>query len=193
MYRITELIKKNKWEFESHIGFNRSWWSYYAQYRKVVEDLTHSINSGINPIDTVSLPLLFSIRHSFELGLKANILDFEKINTEVLKIKLKEHSLELLCNKFTDHLKIYKTKYSMSKEIENQMIDYLKKFLPLKDKLHQLDRGSFNFRYPVDTSGNFNFNMTDKVNLAEIINAFNEIQPFLVFTHDVLLDQQENK
>jgi len=183
-------MEKNEWEFESQLGQNRSWFIYYAQYKRVVTDLTDSVQNRQIPIDTISLPLLFSIRHCIELGLKANILEFEKANKEIEKIKLREkysHSLEVLYNKFTEHLRVYQAKYPLSHEIEKQLTSYLDKLMPLKNKLHNLDKGSFNFRYPVNGEGEYNFVWNKKENLKEIISAFNEIHPLLVCTVDVLL------
>lgn len=189
-------MKRNEWAFESHIGFNRSWWSYYVQYRKVVRDIAESIQNGTNSIDGISLPLLFSIRHCVELGLKANILEFEKLNNKILKLKLNgkgSHSLEMLYNRFIDHLKAYKNKYPLSIELEDQLKEYLSKFETLKDRLHKLDQNSFNFRYPVDTNGKYNFTWTIKENLMDIIKAFNYIDPLLISTCDVLLPKLSNQ
>lgn len=183
-------MKTTDWMFESHLGLNRSWFHYYVQYRKVVRDLVDSIQMGVNPTDTIALPLLFLIRHCLELGLKANILEFEKVNPEIQKIKFSgraAHSLEVLHAKFIEHLKAYQNKYSLSSEIESQMNSYLKKLVLFKTNLHELDNGSFNFRYPVDTTGKFNFKRTEKKNIKEIVKAFNEVDPFLVSTVDVLL------
>ena len=110
----------------------------------------------------------------------------------VEKIKLSgsnSHSLEFLYNRFTQHLETVKNKYKISTEIRNQIDDYLQDFALLKDKLHKLDKGSFSFRYPVDTNGDYNFTWDTRENLSEIIDLYYKIQPFLVFTETVLYEE----
>ena len=179
---------KQKWRFESYLGYNRSWWHYYRQYKEVINETVLNIIQGA-PIDTVSLPLMFSIIHSLELGLKANILELETINPNVAKIKLsgtKYHSIELLYDKFIEHLNTVSKNYAISKEIKDEISEYKKQISVLKEKVHELDKGSYSFRYPVDTEGNYNFTWNTRVNLADIINLYYSIQPFLEFTYDVL-------
>ena len=188
--RQNPIDSKKKWKFDSYIGRNTSWWHYYSQYKEVIDEIVANIEKN-TPIDTVSLPLLFLIRHSLELGLKANILKLEPVNN-VEKIKLSgsnSHSLEFLYNRFTQHLETVKNKYKISTEIRNQIDDYLQDFALLKDKLHKLDKGSFSFRYPVDTNGDYNFTWDTRENLSEIIDLYYKIQPFLVFTETVLYEE----
>jgi len=189
--RQNPIDSKKKWKFDSYIGRNTSWWHYYSQYKEVIDEMVTNIENN-TPIDTVSLPLMFLIRHSLELGLKANILKLEPVNNGVEKIKLSgsnSHSLEFLFDRFTLHLETVKKNYEISSEIRSQMDIYLNDFSALKDKLHKLDKGSFNFRYPVDTKGDYNFTWDTRENLSEIINLYYSIQPFLVFTDAVLYEE----
>ena len=55
-------------------------------------------------------------------------------------------------------------------------------------KLHILDKWSYNFRYPVNTKGKYNFAFNTKINLSGIISLYYEIQPFKLYTQDVLND-----
>jgi len=180
-----------KWRFDSYIGYNRSWWSYYTQYKNVIDELVNKIEQG-TPIDTVSLPLLFLIRHSLEIALKANILKLEKVNHDIEKIKLKGtkyHSIENLFNKFKEHLTKIKIGFNLDKNIIAQIDDYLEKCSPMVTKFKKLDQGSFNFRYPVDTNGNYNFTWDTRENISDIIDLYYSIQPFLIFTENVLQDE----
>lgn len=192
MFKRSEPINpKRRWMFNSKIGQNRSWWNYYGQYKNVIDDIVNGIEDKTQ-IDTVSLPLLFLIRHSLEVGLKANILKLEKVNDTVSKIKLngtKYHSIKMLYNKFVEHLNTVKKNFKLTPSVVKEIDDYLSKFEPLKDKFHKLDEGSFNFRYPVDTEGNYNFNWDEEENLADIIDMFYSIQPFLAFTDAVLYEE----
>jgi len=189
--RTKPIDEKHRDKFDSYLGYNTSWWHYYNEYKIVIGDIVTSVESKENPIDTVALPLLFLIRHTIELGLKANIIQFQKINKRIEKIKLGgkgAHSIEFLYDKFMVHLnRIIKTN-NIDKDILDQIREYKSKFNPLKTKLHNLDKGSFNFRYPVDIHGNRNFTWDTRENLFEIINLYYEIQPFILYTEDVLED-----
>ncbi len=68
------------------------------------------------------------------------------------------------------------------------MDEYLNETEKLKNILHQLDKGSYNFRYPVDTDGNYNFEWDEQVNIADIVDAFYKLQPFMIFTDQVLYE-----
>jgi F0F1-type ATP synthase gamma subunit len=192
MFKRSEPINpKRRWKFNSRIGQNRSWGNYYSQYKNVIDDIVNGIEDK-TPIDTVSLPLLFLIRHSLEVGLKDNILKLEAVNDKVAKIELrgtKYHSIEVLYNKFVQHLNTIKKNFRLTPSVVKEIDDYLNKFEPLKEKFHKLDNGSFNFRYPVDTEGNYNFNWNEEENLADIIDMYYSIQPFLAFTGAVLYEE----
>lgn len=189
--RQEPVDKKKRYKFESYIGWNQNWWNYYIQYKEGVDKIVGLIESGI-PIDTISLPLLFLTRHSLELGLKANILKLESVNSKIGKITLRGsryHSLELLYNKFEEHITVILKKNKVSQTTRDEIASYLKEFEPLKDILHNLDQGSYNFRYPVNTSGVPNFDWNDKVQIADIIDMYYKIQPFLMYTENVLTEE----
>nr|WP_299201329.1 hypothetical protein [uncultured Brumimicrobium sp.] len=188
--RQKPIEKKKRYKFESYIGWNQNCWRYYVQYKEAVDKLVGLVESG-TPIDTVSLPLLFLTRHSLELGLKANILRFEGVNADVEKIKLsgsKAHSVEYLFEQFKKHLKVF-LKKKVSQETRNKIAEYQKEFESLKKILHDLDKGSFNFRYPFNTSKVSNFEWNDKIQVADIIDMYYKIQPFLLFTENVLIKE----
>ena len=193
MHKSNRTINnKNRRALDSYLGYHRSWWNYYHNYKNIVDDIVISITERDIPIDTVSLPLMFLIRHSLELGLKANILSFQKLNMEVMEIDLrgaKSHGLEYLSTILIDHLNCIKNKYKINLETLAQMDNYLAKFIPLIEKLHKLDKASFSFRYPVDTKGNSNITWDVRENISDIINLFEEIQPFLLYTEAVLIDE----
>lgn len=185
-------IIKNKLKWEAHIGQNRNWWQYYNDYKKVVDYLIESIDKDNFLIDEVALPLLFMIRHSLELGLKANILAFEKVNVDVERISLKSkkgHSLEALYRKFIEHIEAVRSKV-VENEVIKQIDRHILKFDILIKKLHTLDKGSVCIRYPVDTDGKNNFDMSVMENIADIIEMYNDIQLFLSFSVEVLIPEE---
>lgn len=187
--RNKPIDPKMKYKFDSYIGHNKSWWNYYTQYSNVIDVLVNQIEKD-TPIDTVSLPLLFLMRHCLEIALKANILKLEEVNSTIEKIKLnsKSHSLEFLLKKFVEHLGIVKNNFQLNKITIEGIDDYLKKVETLTSQLHKLDKGSFNFRYPVNTEGKYNFTWDIRVNISEIIDMYYLTQDFLVFIENVLDD-----
>lgn len=183
-----EFPNNQRWRFEAHVGFDRNWFSYYLQYKNVAFDLIDGITKGKTPIDTVSLPLLFCIRHCLELGLKANILKLEKVNSGIKFIDLRGHSLEFFYKRFVEHINEVLKRIPQNSTIHKDIAHYLSKLEPLKTKLHQLDQGSYSFRYPVDPNHKPNFEWSDKIFIDEIVELFYEIQPFLLFTDLVLAE-----
>ncbi len=179
---------KNKHRFTSYIGLNQSWWDYYTQYKITVDKIVSLIESG-TPVDTVSLPLLFLTRHSIELGLKANIFVFQKINSIIPKIKLngaKSHSIEFLHSKFEEHINAILKEKKVTQKTRDEILSYLEKVEQLKDVIHRLDEVSFNFRYPVDTKEVPNFERKEVVQIDEIIEVYYKIHSFILFTENVL-------
>jgi hypothetical protein len=105
-YRNNPIEEKHKAKFDSYLGYNYSWWHYYGEYKNAIDDIVTSIESGERNIDEISLPLLFMIRHSIELGLKANILKLQQKTKRIDKISFKRwqsHSIEFLYNRFLEH------------------------------------------------------------------------------------------
>ena len=186
---LTEIKMDKKYKFDSHIGWNQSWWHYYIDYREATNILIEEINKN-TPVNTVALPLLFMIRHSIELGLKANILELEKFSKAKPKLKLdgKSHNLTKLYDYFTSHLQEVCREYKIKKEILDQIDVYKSHMTNIVDRLEKIDKGSFNFRYPVDREGNSNFDYNDRINIADYIELLKVIDPFITITTDILAE-----
>jgi hypothetical protein len=58
--------------------------------------------------------------------------------------------------------------------------------LQIVDRLDKIDKGSFNFRYPVDRDRNPNFAFTDRINIADYIELLKVIDPFITITTGIL-------
>jgi len=190
MFTKNTINKTKKAKFTAYIGLDRNWWHYYSNYKSAIDFLVEGIENNLS-VNTVSSPLLFLIRHSLELGFKANILKLEMVSTARPKLKLKgpnSHSLESLYDIFKAHLVEIQKNHEIEISIKGVIEDYLKTTEQLKNILHELDKGSYNFRYPVDTENNFNFERNAQINIADIVEAFYELQPFLIFTDQVLYE-----
>lgn len=179
---ILETLKRG--QFESHIGRNKTWWIHYNHYRNSAFLLANSVNNG-TPIDIISLPLLFLLRHSIELGLKANICEFEELKSNNKKIKI-THNLESLFKTFKIELDNIITENTISKDILDQIESYNRSLENLINQIHFLDKGSYSFRYPVDKDGNNCFEWTDRIDIREFLDLLNQVNDFVLFTTGVL-------
>ena len=191
MLRNSHIATEYRQNFYARIGRNETWFGYYLNYRYLVDNIVSQIEKGITPIDIVSTPLMFLIRHSLELGLKANILELEMINNSVEKIKLggkNSHSIQMLFDKFKTHMTIIITSFEIPTSIKKEIEKYLEKFKLLTAKFTQIDNGSFNFRYPIDTKGNYNFEWEYEEDIAKILDIYYDIIDLLNYTVDVLTD-----
>lgn len=140
--------------------------------------------------------MLFLLRHSLELGLKANILYFETRNNDIEKIRFNgkySHSIEFLYDKFTEHIDFIVIKLSFNKDILEQLEIYKSKLLHVKNKLHSLDSNSICFRYPIDKKGKNNFDWNTREDLLEIVNLYYDIQPFILYTSNVFDELSNTK
>lgn len=190
MFTKNSIDPKARIKFTAYIGQDQTWWSYYVHYKSAIDVLVKSIEDG-TPVNTVSLPLLFLVRHCLEIGFKANILKLETVSDAQLKMVDKyanTHSLSTLYGIFQTHLKAIQK--SIITDIKtNQTIDvYLVEIERLKDIFHNLDYGSYHFRYPVNNQGKQNFDWNEQINIADIIELFYRLQPFILFTDSVLAE-----
>ena len=190
MFAKTSIDTTKKFKFTAYIGLDRNWWQYYSHYKSAIDHLIEGVEGNL-PVNTVSSPLLFLIRHCLELGFKANILKLETVSNARPKLTFKDgnsHSLEHLYGIFKDHLFEIQKNHDIEQSIKEAMNEFLNQTESLKNILHQLDKASYNFRYPVDTDGNYNFEWDEQVNIADIVDAFYKLQPFIVFTDQVLYE-----
>ncbi len=204
MFRDKPIEKKNQGKFDLDIK-NASWGNYYFQYKCIIDHIVKGVEGKELQIGVVYLPLMFSIRHCLELGLKDNILELEKVNPTLVWGKIMNtHSLVELHNKFSKHLEEILKNHKISPEIREGIESYQKDLKQIIDALHVLDKGSYNFRYPVNKEGEANFKRlplkkilkkhrgliySDHINISNIINCFYKIDKFLDHTIDVLWDQ----
>jgi hypothetical protein len=79
MFGKNSIDPKKKPQFTAYIGLDRNWWHYYHHYKSAIDFLVEGIEENL-PVNTVSSPLLFLIRHCLEIGFKANILKLETVS-----------------------------------------------------------------------------------------------------------------
>lgn len=178
----------NRMKFDSYIGMNTTWWIYYNQYRNATIILINAVNEVV-PIDRISIPIFFQIRHSLELGLKANIIELEKINKGIQKIEFdgKTHNISGLNIKLKEHFSALELdKFSI--ELKLEFDNFQSNLDQLVDKFDFLDKQSYTFRYPVDKKGNPSFKWETRQNLIDFIDMYRKVDTFLFFTLSVLDD-----
>ena len=183
-----KIPEDSKWLFQSHVGFDQTWGSYFAQYNAAVDNLVEAVQTGAVKIDQVSLPMIFLIRHVLELGLKNNVAQLEKINGKEGKLR-PTHNLEALITAFNLELSKILDNNSISETTLSEITKYRSKLAELGDTIHNLDRGSDAFRYPVDKNNAIDFDWNKTIAVDDILHLFFELRSFFAFTIAVLADE----
>lgn len=175
-----------KWDLTFHLGECRNLHHIRTQYDMATEFLIEGILIDNYKAELLYLPLLFLMRHSLELALKANIFEIQKFSS-IIKSKNynHEHSLMTLYNCYTDYLsKIDLT--TLSDDIKKQFHLFQEKFKELNDTIHNLDTHSRSFRFPVDKDGKAYVLDIGKIKLIDILKLYYFTDPFITFTNAVL-------
>ena len=180
----------DNWNYEIHLGRETEWSRYFGEYAWVV-DLVFK-NAQAREVTVISRPQLFLIRHTLELGYKANIIELEKVSglTTSLKFHSKQaHSLKSLHTDFERHFLEIATKFDLPKQILAEYKELDKKATALKDLLHKFDQGSYAFRYPVATDGMTpHFDKNSTLNMSEVRKMYDSALVVLKYTTDVIAE-----
>lgn len=140
------------------------------------------IGSCRSPIDDFrAYPVVFLYRHALELYMKAVILTAEPM----LKIKdigginrediLQTHSLETLKQKLYKVFDVYEWDWDLGSTHFRTQEDFHK----IIAELHEVDKGSHAFRYPLDRKGNASLTPCFEFNLFEFCRMLDELFPAL--------------
>ena len=96
-----ENTKVLKDRLTANLKMAMSHMSFLGQYERAVNIIIDQIISSGNRIDRVAYPLLYVIRHSLELGYKANLECLTKYSKKPLSKRiLKHHNLATLHQEF---------------------------------------------------------------------------------------------
>lgn len=135
-----------------------------------------------SPIDDFrAYPVVFLYRHALELYMKAVILaaapmlkikNIGEINRENL---LKTHSLFTLNQKLEQIFDVYEWDWDLGTPHFSKQEDFRKIIL----ELHEVDKGSYVFRYPLNTKGNAALTPYFEFNLFEFCKILDELYPIL--------------
>lgn len=168
----------------AHLGTFPSHMSYLGQYENAVDILFNHFVETNNNIDLVVNPFLYMIRHSIELGLKANVNYLEKYSGRVTSNRIKHsHNLANLSTEFEKHFRLLNNKHNFESIIQKQFKEMYDK---LKQLIIQLGDDDSSFRYAQDTKGNIIFPGNEKRNIIDMKALYDESIKLLAYTADVV-------
>ena len=126
-------------------------------------------------------PIIFLYRHAFELHMKAIIL----VGSPMLDIKgmaaidrealLRTHSLDKLRQDLERVFRSYGWKWDLGTDDFRCLADFRKTIA----ELHDIDKGSYTFRYPLDTKGTASLAPNFRFNLFAFCDVLDNLFPVL--------------
>ena len=171
----------------SHIGISSdSNYVYAMQYEKSF-NILYDANEAI---DTIALPMLYSLRHYLELILKANIEYFHKFSKLNDMVNSEEHKLFPLAHAFEKHWNKVIEKFNI--KIDDS--EYFKNLYKLVEIINLLDKNSMGFRYAYtkkrdDNKPKKHFDWMKTIDIFEIKKLFDKVTPLLDYSMDVFEDK----
>ena len=85
--------KYTKSRFNAYLGNYMNFGSYLSSYENAFNTLIDSVNTSGFHVDYLAYPILFTARHSLELGFKANIRYFAKYSKKSNFVNTDSHNL----------------------------------------------------------------------------------------------------
>lgn len=172
-----------KLDYISYIGMSsHNNFKYAIQYKSAFEILYNSINNNI-VVDSIALPLMYTLRHYLELILKANIEYFSKFSESKNMVDNSNHKLIPLKNSFQEHWNIIVVKYKI--KIDDEIyFERLDKLIKIIDKI---DQHSMSFRYSHNNNNIKvkHFDWLKQLDIYFIKKLFDEVVPLLNYSIDV--------
>ncbi|WP_146199138.1 hypothetical protein [Arcicella aurantiaca] len=185
---IERIEKKNKqieYQFTAHIGFVDNDMVLFSQYNFAINIIIKFLKEESFGIDVVSHPVLYMMRHSLELGYKANFEYLKKYsNLETPPKVAKSHKLNIL----QSHLKEHFDKLSFTLNFDNKINDEFKKlFVSTGTLIKYLGSGEASaFRYTRDFNENSIFEKKEKRDIGNIKELYDNAVTMLSYTADLI-------
>ncbi|MFC3156066.1 hypothetical protein [Gilvimarinus japonicus] len=174
-------MNSNRWEKArrySHIGMSSDCnFTYAFQYQKAYEILYKSQA----PVDTIALPMLYSMRHYLELALKYNIEYFSDFSGSKSMVGKNVHTLTSLKNAFLEHWRLSKGRCSVNIDDNSLISD----FTQLIQELDKVDIYAVSFRYSHDRQKNKNFEWLATIDIHYLNEIFKSATTLLNHSVDV--------
>lgn len=173
------------------LGGYKGFFYYMHTYDNTIKILTEKIEEKNHTADDVLFPFLFLVRHSLELGYKANLIHFNEFLGTEFDLTKSNHNLELLHIEFTKTISKVDNNLNdeygiqFTEDDENSFNNYFNEVDKLKNIYKEIDSSAMAFRYPVDKKNNKFFNDSDQLDLRPIIDLYKKSIIFLTHTQDV--------
>lgn len=178
--------KKLQWELTFHTTDYHTLGIIGTQYDFAIKDILQAIRERKISINDIYLPLLFFLRHSLELKLKASIIDLGNIVNEQDRSKVNHtHSVKLLYDIFQDFVDCA-IKNIQDLNLKEESIAFQKVTEQYKDAIQSLDANSYLFRFPKDRKGNDADFIPKSDCVSEILKLYRKSDSFLCYAVGVL-------
>lgn len=170
-------------------GLKSQFYGYIKGYKSVSDAAVDlAVNSkDIAKLDTYVFPIIFNYRQFLELSLKSLYLDYsddepktrletiKKVSHDLMKMWDKVEPILLSTNDGTDHKK---------------MIAIVKSYVK---QYHDMDEGSFNFRYPITKQMTPVFKKEERIDLVNLKQRIGELSNFFDGMDGALDDLKQRK
>lgn len=148
---------------------------YIGQYRLAINVLITQVEERkIGHLNEISLPLLFMIRHLFELISKRFIFWFEHrfdVGLPVLKLDINSHKISLLSKYLLPYLQNF-LQYIPGKNERKILRDYMQAINDLGKILELVDNESYQLRYHVDKNKMSCFEANFQINCKDLLDHY---------------------
>jgi hypothetical protein len=178
-----ELITRElKSRMKANVGVPFSHMGYLGQYENAINILFNHIAFHKHNLDVVALPLFYLMRHSLELGLKANLAWLEKYSRRQPARKIMHsHSIIVLLQEFKEQFYALNAKY----EFEVALLNKFEELYASADKLvSELGEDASSFRYVNDIKGNSLFPTNTTIDGIKMKQNFDDAIILLSYTVD---------
>lgn len=171
----------NKSRRYSHVGMSSNCnFTYASQYQNAYEILYNSNT----PVDTIALPMLYSMRHYLELVMKYNVEYFHEFSGSRDMVGKTVHTLTKLSVAFKVHWKLVKERFNITVDDKSLIEDFTK----LIQELDKIDNLAISFRYSHDREKNKNFEWSDTIDIHALNKLFERSKTLLNHSMDVFED-----
>ena len=184
-------MSQTNWQYNASVGWKQTWNRYFDSYCEATEQMYIAIVEK-QLTDTLSYPFLFLVRHTLELGFKANIYVLGKYSGKDYGLDQYSnvtigHILPPLHKALIDHFDELSKDGDKNSATNIGFYKHSKKLASLVSYFDKIDNRSFTFRYPVDIEGKQNLSSQEMINLKELKDKYDEAIILLKHTQDILV------
>ncbi len=164
---------------------------YYWSLKILLKEI---LNSNMYQNRWVSYPVMFNIRHYYELSLKDILVNLERIEDSDYLIM--DHNLDVLLDKVESALEEYINLGGCNEYSEREETEIINAFLIIKREMRDfvdLDNSSFSFRYPYSKSGKESIGESYLFDVKRINESFSVCRKKLTRISTMLICDKNNK